>query len=153
MAFRLSDDARDYFDDIERNSSTGKFESMWDKYYFALMVGLKARDRVPTNDEPSVEPFVATIIEDYEEQKFEIFAALIMAEIERQFIPKDEEDEIRELMLSILDSTDPTRLSAKGKQLLNCYAERGYKILQDAGPAPTEFDEFLRKYHKVLEEA
>lgn len=153
MSFRLSEDARDYFDDIEKNSSTGKFESMWDKYYFAAMVGIKARDRVPTNEAPTVEPFVDTVIEDYVDQKFDIYAALIIAEIERQFIPKDEEDEIRELMLSILDSTDPTRLSDHGKQLLNCYAERGYKILQNAGPAPKEFDEFLRKYHKVLEDA
>lgn len=153
MSFRLSEEARDYFDDIEKTSSTGEFDSMWDKYYFAAMIGIKARERVPTNEEPNTDPFVENVIEDYQEQKFEIYSALIMAEIERQHIPKGKEDEIRKLMLGILDSSDPTRLSDEGKQLLNCYAEHGYKILQDAGPAPTEFDEFLRKYHRVLENA
>jgi len=151
MSFRLSDNARKYFDEIENSSSTGQFNSMWDKYYFAAMIGIKARDRVSTDDEPSVEPFVDSVIEDFRDQKFEIYAALISAEVERQYIPKDEEDEIRDLMLSILDSNDPTQLSDHGKQLLNCYAERGYKILQSSGPKPTEFDQFLRRYHQILE--
>lgn len=153
MAFRLSDTAREYFDNIEKTSSTGEFDSMWDKYYFAAMVGIKARDREVTDDVPTADPFVEGVIEDYQDQKFEIYAALITAEIDRQNIPQDAEDEIRELMLSILDSSDPTQMSDYGKQLLNCYAERGHKRLRDAGPAPTEFDEFLRKYHQVLEQA
>jgi hypothetical protein len=152
MSFRLSDDAREYFDDIEDTSSTGGFDSMWDKYYFAAMTGIKSRDRTPIDKEPSTEPFVDTVIEDFADQKFEIYAALIMAEITRQHIPKNKEDEIRELMLDILDSTDPTRLSDHGKKLLNCYAEQGYKILQNSGPTPKEFDEFLQQYHKVLNE-
>jgi hypothetical protein len=152
MGFRLSDTAREYFDNIEETSSTGGFESMWDKYYFAAMVGIKARDREVTDDEPTADPFVETVIDDYQDQKFEIYAALIAAEIDRQNIPQTAETEIRDLMLSILDSTDPTQLSDKGKQLLNCYAERGHKRLRDTGPAPTEFDEFLRKYHKVLKQ-
>jgi hypothetical protein len=153
MSFRLSDTAREYFDDIEDTSSTGKFDSMWDKYYFAAMIGIKARDREVIDEEPTSDSFVDGVIEDYQDQKFEIYAALITAEIDRQSIPQDEEDEIRELMLKILDSSDPTQLSDYGKKLLNCYAERGHKRLRDAGPAPTEFDEFLRKYHQILEEA
>ncbi len=152
MSFRLSNNAREYFDEIEELSSTGEFDSMWDKYYFAAMVGIKARDRVSVEDEPSVEPFVDSVIEDFRDQKFEIYGALILAEIERQHIPKSEEDEVRELMLSILDSNDPTQLSDYGKQILNCYAERGYKILHGSGPSPTEFDQFLRRYHQILEQ-
>ena len=153
MTEKLSDTAREYFDSIEETSSTGEFDSMWDKYYFAAMVRIKARERETTDDEPTADPFVDSVIEDYQDQKFEIYAALITAEIDRQNIPQDAEDEIRELMLSILDSNDLTQLSDYGKKLLNCYAERGHKRLRDAGPAPTEFDEFLRKYHQVLEQA
>ncbi|MDS0223463.1 hypothetical protein NDI54_19160 [Haloarcula sp. S1AR25-5A] len=150
MSFRLSSSARDYFDKIEQNSSTGDFDSMWDKYYLAAMVGIKARDRIRTDDEPTDEPFVDSVISDYDDQKYEIYAALIMAEIERQNIPKRAETEIRHLMLEILDSTDPTRLTSHGKTLLNCYAERGYRILENEIPAPGEFDQFLRQYHEAL---
>lgn len=153
MAFRLSNAAREYFDSIEKTSSTGGFESMWDKYYFAAMVGIKARDREVIDDEPTADPFITAVIGDYQDQKYEIYAALITAEIDRQNIPQDAEDEIRGLMLGILDSSDPTQLSDKGKKLLNCYAERGHKRLRDAGPVPAGFDEFLRKYHQVIEQA
>ncbi len=152
MSFRLSSSARDYFDKIEKNSSTGEFGSMWDKYYLAAMVGIKARDRVRTDEEPTDEPFVDSVISDYDDQKYEIYAALIMAEIERQNIPKREETEIRHLMLEILDSTDPTRLSSYGKTLLNCYAEQGHKLLENRLPAPAEFDKFLEQYHDTLQE-
>lgn len=151
MSFRLSSSARDYFDKIEQKSSTGEFDSMWDKYYLAAMVGIKARDRIRTDDEPTENPFVESVISDYDDQKYEIYAALIVAEIERQNIPKREETEIRQLMLEILDSTDPTRLSSYGKTVLNCYAERGYRILENEIPAPGEFDQFLRQYHSTLD--
>lgn len=150
MAFKLSSNARDYFDKIENKSSTGEFDTRWDQYYLAAMIGIKARDRVAIDDEPDTDPFTQEVIEDYSEQKYEIYASLIFAEIERQNIPKRAEDEVRDLMIEILDSTDPTRLSNKGKQFLNCYAERGFQILKDQGPTPTELDEFLRIYHKTL---
>jgi hypothetical protein len=152
MSFKLSSEARDYFDTIEKKSSTGKFDTMWDKYYLSAMVGIKANDRVKTDNEPDAEPFVDNVIEDYAEQKYEIYAALIYAEIERQSIPKRAESEIRELMIEILDSNDATRLSDYGKILLNCYAEQGFQILQNNGPTPTEMDEFLRSYHETLGE-
>lgn len=152
MSFRLSPSARDYFNKVDQNSSTGEFDSMWDKYYLAAMVGIKARDRVKTDDEPTNEAFVDTVISDYDDQKYEIYAALIMAEIDRQNIPKREETEIRELMLEILDSTDPTRLTSYGKTLLNCYAEQGYRILETNTPTPGELDQFLRQYHETLEQ-
>lgn len=151
MSFRLSTNAREYFGKIEQKSSTGDFDSMWDKYYLAAMVGIKQRERVKTDEEPTDDPFVETVISDYDDQKYEIYAALIMAEIERQRIPKQEETEIRHLMLEILDSSDPTRLSAYGKTLLNCYAERGYRIIQSNIRSPAEFDQFLHQYYETLE--
>lgn len=151
MSFKLSDDAKDYFDGIEDNSTTGGFDTMWDMYYLSAMIGIKARERMTQVEEPSAEPFIDKVIADYEDQKYEIYASLIMAEIERQNIPKQEEAEIRELMLDILDSRDPTRLSSDGKTLLNCYAERGFRILQNKIPTPGDFDLFLKQYHSVLE--
>lgn len=124
---------------------------MWDKYYLSAMVGIKAHDRVKTEDEPNASPFVDNVIEDYADQMYEIYAAMIYAEIERQNIPKRAENEIRSLMIKILDSNDPNRLSDHGKTLLNCYAEKGFKIIQSNGPQPTELDEFLRIYHEILQ--
>jgi hypothetical protein len=151
VSFRISSSSRDYFDDIEDKSTTGSFDTMWDKYYMSAMVGIKARDRVITDDEPTAESFTEDVITDYEDQKYEIYGALITAEIERQGIPKREKAEIRQLMLKILNSRDATRLSEHGKKLLNCYAEQGYRILQNKIPEPGDFDQFLKQYHNILE--
>lgn len=151
MSFRISSSSRDYFEDIENKSTTGSFDTMWDKYYMSAMVGIKARDRVVTDNEPTADPFNEDVIADYEDQKYEIYGALIMAEIERQGIPKREETEIRQLMLSILNSRDATRLSKHGKRLLNCYAEQGYRILQKKIPEPGDLDRFLKQYHSILQ--
>jgi hypothetical protein len=146
MAFKLSNEANSWFSTINEDSTTGEFAHKWDMYYFAAMVGISASERVGTDQEPDSTAFNKNLASAYSNQKFEIYSALVMAEIERQNIPKGAKAEIRELMLEILDSNDQTRLSSEGKTLLNCYAEMGYKILRDAGPPPTEFDRFLELF-------
>jgi hypothetical protein len=77
-----------------------------------------------------------------------------MAETRRKGVSTENESdaEIREIMLQILDSSDPTRLSTHGKTLLNCYAERGFHLLRDRVPIPGDFDQFLEQYRTTLGE-
>lgn len=151
MSFKLSTDARAYFRDISDNSSTGKFDTLWDQYYLCAMAGIKSRSRVPDDEEPSKE-FSSEVIQDYDDQKYEIYSALIVAEIEREGVPWDEEAEIREMMMTYLSSDTATRLTDQGTKALNCYAEKGFKLIRDEIPAPPELDEFIRAYHQLLQE-
>lgn len=151
MSFRLSTEARSYYRQINERSTTGEFDSLWDQYYLSAMAGIKDRSRVPEDDEPA-EEFVADVIQDYENQKYEIYSTLIVAEIEREGIPWDEKDEIREMMLKILDSSSHTRLSNYGTTVLNCYAEKGFRLVRSEITAPPELDEFLEQYHNYLED-
>ena len=151
MSFRLSTEARSYYRQINERSTTGEFDSLWDQYYLSAMAGIKDRSRVPEDDEPA-EEFVADVIQDYEDQKYEIYSTLIVAEIEREGIPWDEKDEIREMMLKILDSSSHTRLSNYGTTVLNCYAEKGFRLVRSEITAPPELDEFLEQYHNYLED-
>lgn len=152
-SFRLSKEARTYYRDIRDRSTTGAFDSVWDEYYLSAMVGIKARRRVPTDDQPPQErEFVTDVIEDYSDQRYELYSAMIVAEIEREGIPWTEEDEIRTLMLEILDSTSHTNLTDYGARVLNCYAEQGFKIIQNKTPEALELDEFLESYQDVLAE-
>lgn len=151
MSFRLSTEARSYYRQINERSTTGEFDSLWDQYYLSALAGIKDRSRVPEDDEPA-EEFVADVIQDYEDQKYEIYSTLIVAEIEREGIPWDEKDEIREMMLKILDSSSHTRLSNYGTTVLNCYAEKGFRLVRSEITAPPELDEFLEQYHNYLED-
>jgi hypothetical protein len=150
MSFRLSTEARSYYRQINERSTTGEFDSLWDQYYLSAMAGIKDRSRVPEDEEPA-EEFVTDIIQDYEDQKYEIYSTLIVAEIEREGIPWDEKDEIREMMLKILESSSHTRLSNYGTTVLNCYAEKGFRLVRSEITASPELDEFLEQYHNYLE--
>ena len=154
MSFRLSNEGRNYFRGIAERSSTGEFDSVWDQYYLAAMVGIKAQQRVPEKDEPPQEQeFVTEVIEDYSDQRYELYSAMIVAEVEREAIPWTEEKEIRDRMLDLLDSTSHTNLSDHGTTVLNCYAEQGVKLIKSRIAAPPELDEFLESYHtNVIEE-
>lgn len=150
MSFRLSTEARSYYRQINERSTTGEFDSLWDQYYLSAIAGIKDRSRVPEDDEPA-EEFVTTVIQAYEDQKYEIYSTLIVAEIEREGIPWKQKDEIREMMLKILDSSSHTRLSDYGTTVLNCYAEKGFRLVRSEITAPPELDEFLDQYHSYLE--
>lgn len=150
MSFRLSTEARSYYRQINERSTTGEFDSLWDQYYLSAMAGIKDRSRVPEDEEPA-EEFVTDIIQDYEDQKYEIYSTLIVAEIEREGIPWDKKAEIREMMLKILDSSSHTRLSNYGTTVLNCYAEKGFRLVRSEITASPELDEFLEQYHNYLE--
>ncbi len=70
MSFGISFSSREYVDDIKDKSTTGSFDTMWDKYYMSAMVGIKARDRVITDDEPTSDPFTEYVIMKIRSMKF-----------------------------------------------------------------------------------
>lgn len=153
MPFRLSKQARSYFSEIEKGSTTGDFDTLWDKYYLSAMAGILERRRVPEDEEPDSEQvFMEEVIEPYQDQKYDIYSALIVAEIERGNIPWDKKSEIRELMLELLDSTSHTQLSDYGAQVLNCYAESGFRLIEDEIPQSFDLDEFLEAYHSLVQD-
>ena len=151
MSFRLSTEARSYYRQINEKSTTGQFDNLWDQYYLSAMAGIKDRSRVVEDDEPG-EEFITDVIQAYDDQKYEIYSSLIVAEIDREGIPWDEKQEIQDMMLKILDSSSHTRLSSYGTTVLNCYAEKGFRLIRSDITAPPELDEFLEQYHSFLQD-
>lgn len=151
MSFRLSTEARSYYRQINEKSTTGQFDNLWDQYYLSAMAGIKDRSRVVEDDEPG-EEFITDVIQAYDDQKYEIYSSLIVAEIDREGIPWDEKQEIQNMMLKILDSSSHTRLSSYGTTVLNCYAEKGFRLVRSDITAPPELDEFLEQYHSFLQD-
>ena len=152
MSFRLSTEARSYYGNINKASSINELETDWDKYYLSAMAGIKARSRVPDEEEPPAEQeFVDYVIQAYEDQKYEIYGSLIVAEIDRQGIPWGQKEEIRQLMLSLLNSDSNTRLSEVGTRALNCYAEKGSRLIRSEIRPQPELDQFLKEYYELLD--
>lgn len=153
MSFRLSKEARSYFGNINKASTINELDSDWDKYYLSAMAGIKVRSRVPDNEEPPAEQeFVDYVIQNYEDQKYEIYGSLIVAEIEREGIPWGQKEEIKQLMLNLLDSESTTRLSEEGTHVLNCYAEKGFRLIRSEITPQPQLDEFLELYYDFLDD-
>ena len=145
MTFRLSKDARQYFLKIEERSTTGKFDTLWDKYYLCLMAGFS---RIKLGKETSAsDEIMPTFIQDYSPQRYQIISLLIATEIKRLGIQNDDKENIKQLMLSLLDHTTITNLNDEGHKIMNRYTEGGFEIIREEIPQPYEFDVFMRKYY------
>lgn len=151
MSFRLSKEARSYYNNINKMTSINELETDWDKYYLSAMAGIKDRSRVPDEEEPPAEQqFVDYVIQAYDDQKYEIYGSLIVAEIDRQGIPWGQKEKIRQLMLNLLDSDSNTRLSEEGTCALNCYAEKGSRLVKSEIKPQPELNQFLSEYYELL---
>jgi hypothetical protein len=145
MTFRLSGEARQYFKKIEENSTTGKFETLWDKYYLCLMVGYlntQLGKETPKSDE-----FVDSFIHDYSTQRFQIIAMLIISELNRQGIKNMDKKSVKKIMLDLVDHNSNTCLSDEGHKLMNRYAEGGFELIYEEIPQPYDFDLFMKEYY------
>lgn len=146
MSFVLPQGARAFFKLAEapRDSKT-KF-IMFDQYYCCLMAGLDARKLGAPEDSES-EEFVKGYPDDYKHQADLIAGLLIDAELDRKGIQSEDRASIEREIVTLLDPTSPTRLSAEGNALLNRYAAEGFKLIHDQMLAPANLEDFLVAYH------
>lgn len=152
-SFRLSKEARSYFNNVNKASAINELEADWDKYYLSAMAGIKARSRVPDGQEPPAEQeFVDYVIQSYEDQKYEIYGSLIVAEVDRKGISWEEKEEVKQLMLNLLDYESNTRLSEEGVRTLNCYAEEGFRLVRSEITPQPQLDQYLEKYYELLDD-
>ena len=147
MPFQLPKESRDYFKHLLKRSDGGaRFDTLFDQYYFCLMVGLNRKGLAADSD---IEPdkFVEGYPSDYQNQADVIAGLLINAELSRKSIEKDDRSSIEQEMLRILDQNSPTRLSEEGMRLLNLYAATGFKVIREGITPPQNLEEFLVLYH------
>lgn len=145
MPFRLREDARKWFSEIE-----GQFpiKSQFDLYYFCLMAGLTSgRRSEPTHGGRQAPEFVQTFIEDYRAAQRLIIGLLIIAELQRLGIDLHEKGAVRKTIQSLVDPQSPTNLTDEGMRLLNAYASGGYDYISEMRSSkPYTVEEFLRDF-------
>jgi hypothetical protein len=149
MDFKLPRDCRDYFKQLfKRGDGGARFDTLFDQYYFCLMVGLDRKSLLP---EENLEPdrFIDAYPGDYQSQADVVAGLLISAELVRKGIERDDRGSIEQEMLRILDHKSPTRLSEDGMKLLNQYAAYGFSVLRQEILPPQSLEEFLVMYHNL----
>ena len=142
MGFSMSDDAKKYFNKLDE-SKHGKFRVQFDFYYLCLIAGL-------LNETPSEckgEKFVDEFPGIYIGQREQIIGLLIATQINRDKIDIENRERIERLMLKLVKPDSPTRLSSDGENLMNQYAENGFRRIFEKIPTPpSNLDTFLVSY-------
>lgn len=152
MAFKLPKDAKFYFKQIDnQNEEHAKFKTLFDKYYFCLMLGLHRRE-LGCEEEISKEVFVSNFIEEYKDKANLIIGLLIDAELERKGIRLEERNSVQKVILDLIDENAITKLNSDAIEQLNKYAAGGMSIIREEIPTTSDIEIFLSQYFFLLNE-
>jgi hypothetical protein len=146
MSFNMSPDSKMYFNKINRESKSGKFQTQFDFYYLCLIMGLIKKELKENIGEKFLDEFPS----DYHAQREQILGLLISSEIERKGVDFDDRKKIEETMLKMVKPDSPTRLSETGEKLVNQYAQGGFELISNKIPSAYNLDTFLIHYYKLL---
>lgn len=138
MSFKISSDAKKMCDRINRESTTGKFE-MWDFYYLCLMVGLIKMKMAEATDKSE---FAKTFTSSINPFKHHIIGAIVGSELDRQGMDATKEN-IMNILKEVVDETANNKLSNHGLDLIDSYAEGGFRFIKQEYPSPVELSDFL----------
>lgn len=145
MPFRLRDDARKWFSELEGKPPV---KSLFDLYYFCLMAGLTTGRRSdPKQGGRTAPEFVQNFIEDFRPAQRLIIGLLIVVELQRLGINLHEKASVRATIRQLVDPQSATNLTDEGMRLLNAYASGGYDYISEMRSSkPYSGDEFLRDF-------
>jgi hypothetical protein len=150
--FRLRQDTEDWFLHIKDRKP---IQTKFDIYYFCLMMGFaSSRYSNPAKKSSDYTDFVRNFVEDYRPYQTLLIGLLLRSELSRLGIDINEKDEIRKLLLDLVDPNTQTNLTDKAMDRMNEYASGGYDYLSEQLESkPYHVEEFLITYARLLKEA
>lgn len=146
MPFRLSKDAREWFQHIEDG-----FELDFDIYYLCLMAGLATgkKGSVPTTQAPELVDYFPTA---YQSKARVIVALFLSKELEAFGISMSERDQVYGQIAQLVDPLTPSGLSDVGMREMNRYSYGGFDVLANEWfeERPRIMEVFLPMFRKNL---
>ena len=152
MPFRLREDARQWFSELEGKEPTS---TLFDLYYFCLMAGLASgRSRDPATLGVSSREMVDDFIQDYRPAQRLLIGLLVVAEARKGGIDLQEKAAVREVFQRLVTPEAKTQLTEEGMRCLNAYASGGYEFLAECrATKPASAEEFLRDFVGLMDSA
>jgi len=152
MHFRLRQDTLEWFKKIE---SQKPIETMFDLYYFCLMVGLATgRTSVPAKRCSDYSDFIDNFVTAYRPYQRLIIGLLLRVELAHFGISIKEKDEVSKTIIELIDPNSQTNLTDRGMERLNEYASGGFDYLSEKFDAkPHNIENFLRVFVETVREA
>lgn len=145
----LGPNARLYFSELEKNSSSGKFKILLQKYWLCAYVGLLAdkKESREENDKWVNDYFPAPL----KSNQHLIRASAFFRYAERLGYTANDEDELLQGMKDFFDDDKGTKLGDDGLDTLDEYAAGGFAIIRSKIPEPNDLSMFLVDYVNLIE--
>lgn len=152
MPFRLREDARHWFSELEGREPTS---TLFDLYYLCLVAGLASgRSSDPASLGVSSREMVDDFIQDYRPAQRLLIGLLVVAEARKGGIDLREKSAVREVFRRLVTPESKTQLTDEGMRCLNGYASGGYEFLSERRTTkPASAEEFLRDFVGLMESA
>lgn len=145
MSFKMSQDARNHFNRIEKHAGKNSID-VWDMYYLCAMVGFSKKRRV-MND-TTLHEFLKTYTVDFAPHKYQLAAMLIVAELDRTGESYSKEN-ITKKFEQFISPTSDLVLNSEGLKCLDGYAEGGYQIMSEYSSLIDVY-EFVEKCIEII---
>jgi hypothetical protein len=117
------------------------------------MLGLAGNRKSPISGKSDATEFQKTFVKAYIPVQKLIIGLLIHAELKHLGVDISEKEEVHGILIGLVDTDSPTKLTEKGLNILNEYASGGYDILTEYFPTkPYSLEDFLRSYSKLIQQ-
>ena len=147
MGFKLSSEARKYFQTIKRYTNTGEID-FWDFYYYCALVGMK-KQKISGEQEQLIE-FMRGYDQDYLPSRYLIAGLLVDAELKRTCEPLTREN-VHAKFSRYLDTSNEV-LNNLGQDMLNRYAQGGFEYLRDNESQQKDSFSFISTCIQIINE-
>ena len=146
--FKRSKESDKWFRDIIQASP---FTTLLDHWYVCCLVGM-----LKSNDKDPIEPIDITrkFSAEFGDSRRIIVGLLILTEIKKNNLDITNDDEIKELLIKIIEPNSDSNLTDYGFDRLNKYAYGGLQTLTKeyiTNARPTSTESFLQFYSKKIE--
>jgi len=148
MKFKLHLDAVNYFKSMKKIPKDWK---KWHTYYICLMVGFENQSLSNRTLDQKTE-FYETFPEEFRSHQPKIIAKLIHSELIRKGRNLNDSSLdpriMKDVMLNLLDHKNDKRITNEAIDLMNMYADEGFKTIKREIIKTDNFQSFLFSYYE-----
>ena len=142
----MSEDASTAYKRLSKQSAYGKIDQ-WDYFYYCALIGM--RKQKISNDK--LEEFHKSYTTTYQPLK-SIIAGLVVSSDLKRTGEKYTRDNISKKFKQLVSPDSELILNSEGLDLLNKFADGGFKYFSDRFPNVTDIFDFITKVHLILNE-
>ena len=150
IQFRFGQEAREYFDKIDKNSTSGKFKIKLQAYWLCAQIGILYNEKGTPPEKKWLVDYFAPPLKSYEDL---IRAFAFWRHAKTKNLNPKKESEMLPALDNFFDENARTKLDKIGMNTFDKHAAGGFEIIRDRIGEETDLASFLLEYLELIENA